>query len=483
MRRLRSKSFPWPRQAEAQPSLLEALPPGWLANLCPASFAALQCASPETRASEEQAAAFWAALCAARLELKVCEVGGAGRLVALRPGAEPPGAPQRARRRWLRALRDLDAGGALNELLLRPKAAELEAFLSNLHLDRYLVEFLKRGFDSMDALGDMKDSDMCDVGMPRGHIAKLRHHIAGELRQAGAGAVEEADLPWPLAELEFGEDGRGRRTRCRLRATTELGSDRSVMAELPLAGAGAATALAPAAAPPAEAGSWRIAWRRCGYYEVTLCAAHPDDGCKPAAPAVPRRLHRLRGGARRPCVSVGLATPHVAPKSLRRQQAGWNAESWALHGDDGQLYHGRGSGDAFRRIGPLPRGARAPKRRWPSFGEGSTVGCGVISAPAGGPDGGPSDEELLGIFFALNGEFLGVTFLLKRKRGFPLHPCVGIDAHWWLDFNFGARPFALDLDALDFSPVQEFLQANVDDELTMEVDSESDEFDDSDTDS
>ncbi|CAK0821331.1 unnamed protein product, partial [Prorocentrum cordatum] len=139
--------------------------------------------------------------------------------------------------------------------------------------------------------------------------------------------------------------------------------------------------------------------------------------------------------------SVGLATPRISPEGLRRQQAGWNAESWALHGDDGQLYHGRGSGDAFRRIGPLPCGARVPKRRWPSFGEGATVGCGVISVPADTSDSnGEPSEEWLGIFFALNGQFLGVTFVLKQRCGFPLHPCVGIDAHWWLDFNFGARP-------------------------------------------
>jgi len=110
--------------------------------------------------------------------------------------------------------------------------------------------------------------------------------------------------------------------------------------------------------------------------------------------------------------------------------------------------------------------------------EGATVGCGVVSVPAGRPDGGPSDEEYMGIFFALNGEFLGVAFVLKQESGFPLHPCVGIDAHWWLDFNFGARPFALDLDALDLSPVREFLQANGDDELVSVPSTDGSEPDD-----
>ena len=46
----------------------------------------------------------------------------------------------------------------------------------------------------------------------------------------------------------------------------------------------------------------------------------------------PRRIHNVPA-----CVSVGLCTAEMDSYSVRCKQAGWDEESWGLHGDDGHL--------------------------------------------------------------------------------------------------------------------------------------------------
>ncbi|CAE8621456.1 unnamed protein product [Polarella glacialis] len=254
-----------------------------------------------------------------------------------------------------------------------------------------------------------------------------------------------------------------------------LGGDRCVLAKHPLPRPGSFTII-PTRAPLAAAGAthsdetvraaaaydstacdnwqWRIARCCCSYYEVTIVP-------EPSAPRMSRPPLR-----RSQCVSVGLATSGLTIQNLR-SQSGWNPSSWALHGDDGQLYHGRGQGSRFQALmGRNPQQELGPKdgnsaaaafldvhrqqrslssRNPPSFGAGDVVGCGVIDLPLAHEDG------CQGIFFTLNGEFLGVCFLLSDLDKPRFWPCVGIDAHWLLDFNFGSSPFSFRVDSLHSS--------------------------------
>ena len=70
----------------------------------------------------------------------------------------------------------------------------------------------------------------------------------------------------------------------------------------------------------------------------------------------------------------------------------------------------------------------------PRFGKGDTVGCGI-------------DYTVQGIFFTLNGSFLGYGWtgidcsVLQKD----LYPVVGIDTRCPIDCNFGSKPFSFDL--------------------------------------
>lgn len=99
---------------------------------------------------------------------------------------------------------------------------------------------------------------------------------------------------------------------------------------------------------------------------------------------------------------------------------GWDAFSYGYHGDDGGIFHS--SGDMLKRFGP-------------SFGKGDTIGCGVSYHPRNG-----------GIFFTLNGKFLGFAWAnldgLAQKE---LYPTVGVDSNAPVDCNFGAKEFKFNL--------------------------------------
>jgi len=98
---------------------------------------------------------------------------------------------------------------------------------------------------------------------------------------------------------------------------------------------------------------------------------------------------------------------------------GWDSCSFGYHGDDGGIFHEFGG--MVRQYGP-------------QFGRGDTVGCGV-------------DYAMQGIFFTLNGKFLGYAWtklsinLLKKE----LYPVVGVDTNDLIHCNYGAEPFMFDL--------------------------------------
>lgn len=251
-----------------------------------------------------------------------------------------------------------------------------------------------------------------------------------------------------LEEVQINKDLISNRfTSCHLKAP--LGGDRCVMSKLPLPRLGIATAI------PwnLEKGPWQIAWRSSSYYEVEI--ARPSLKCPMKQPNT--------SSARTECISVGLALATIPLRGLCAQQAGWNHSSWALHGDDGQLYHGHGRGRTFRPLKnfvltavegedgviDLTKDEETTSKqpgcpKVPTFGPGDVVGCGVAKF-----------QNSFGIFFTLNGSFLGVCFLLRAFAEPRFWPCVGIDAAWDLSFNFGSRPFLFNT-AIDIKELPSF---------------------------
>jgi hypothetical protein len=130
-----------------------------------------------------------------------------------------------------------------------------------------------------------------------------------------------------------------------------------------------------------------------------------------------------------------------------RKQPGWTANSWAWHGDDGHIFH--------RNRGlPLDDGR--------GFGPGDVVGCGLCLVFVE-----ELNEFVPFLFFTLNGEWIGkfpflAELLSTGSRfmcggmtdkefdwvtGWPqLFPCVGLDAHDTVHFNFGKEAFKFDPD-------------------------------------
>jgi hypothetical protein len=87
----------------------------------------------------------------------------------------------------------------------------------------------------------------------------------------------------------------------------------------------------------------------------------------------------------------------------------------------------------------------APNSEEARFGAGDVMGCGTILVPS--KDSKGSSRYNRAVFFTKNGSFLGVAFIVEDPQR-DLYPCAGIDAHWTVRFNFGARPYAFDVDSL-----------------------------------
>ena len=83
---------------------------------------------------------------------------------------------------------------------------------------------------------------------------------------------------------------------------------------------------------------------------------------------------------------------------------------------------------------PVTASANTARRQVPRFGPGDVVGCGVAKF-----------QNSFGIFFTLNGHFLGVAFQFRSFAEPRLWPLVGIDATWDVAVNFGSRPFSFNV--------------------------------------
>ncbi|KAI5567558.1 hypothetical protein BDE02_13G098300 [Populus trichocarpa] len=97
-----------------------------------------------------------------------------------------------------------------------------------------------------------------------------------------------------------------------------------------------------------------------------------------------------------------------------RRQPGWEANSYGYHGDDGNLYRGPGTGEAFG----------------PTFTTNDTVGAGINY----------TSQEF---FFTKNGALVGAVY--KDMKGL-LFPTVAVHSqNEEIEVNFGKKPFAFDL--------------------------------------
>ncbi|KAF2259807.1 Ran-binding protein-like protein [Lojkania enalia] len=135
--------------------------------------------------------------------------------------------------------------------------------------------------------------------------------------------------------------------------------------------------------------------RQCGiyYYEVTVVSKGKDG--------------RMIG--------VGFSGPKVPLTRI----PGWEPESYAYHGDDGQSFSNTTSGKPYG----------------PKFGTLDVIGCGI-------------NFRTGTAFFTKNGVFLGTAFRdLKTDRLY--YPTVGMKKPGeTLRANFGQEPFSFDIDAM-----------------------------------
>ena len=434
-------------------NVFEALPPDWTVFLDPGSFLKLQSANRGPFLNTRFVEVYWSGICRCHLEHFINAEGSY--TIELRFDASTSGQP-----------------------LQKPAGSEECSFVANLssqrrwkHLFLDLVgpscesrrmteEFERNDLDSDSEGNPELATEANHSPAARLHPGSLCTTAGNELRHdlgdfrfpmlPDARATPEIHVANLLRELGISADDFGRFTCCHLQSP--LGGDRCVMAKYPLAWQGAATACAVDSRPQLPNGRsevssrpsrpvwrWCVDRRSCAYYEVEI---------RHAAIERARPVRELPGGH---CVSIGLALATIPLRGLCRQQAGWNPHSWALHGDDGQMYHGHGQGQRFQPIwisqsdSTQVAGAAAGKHqeqaktaKIPKFSVGDVIGCGVCRLDAPGH---------FGIFFALNGEFLGVCFPVFATVEPRFFPCVGIDTPFELCFNFGCKPFCLDLKA------------------------------------
>jgi len=174
--------------------------------------------------------------------------------------------------------------------------------------------------------------------------------------------------------------------------------------------------------------------RYVSYFEISILE-DPLDSMNEGGEANPNRVaeqhgHPLHNNPNNPvdeqiegassnrsdCVAIGVAMDDF---DWHSRMPGWDSFSFGYHGDDGGIFHEHGG--MVRQYGPR-------------FGRGDIVGCGV-------------DYAMNGIFFTLNGKFLGYAWtglsvnLLKKD----LYPVVGIDTNDLIHCNYGTKPFHFDL--------------------------------------
>ncbi|KAF2868555.1 Ran-binding protein-like protein [Massariosphaeria phaeospora] len=150
--------------------------------------------------------------------------------------------------------------------------------------------------------------------------------------------------------------------------------------------------------PTDEAASVRADYpmpRQCGiyYYEVTVVSKGKDGRT----------------------IGVGFSATKIALNRI----PGWEPQSYAYHGDDGQAFSGKADGTPYG----------------PKFGTLDVIGCGI-------------NFRTGTAFFTKNGHYLGTAFR-DLKTDTPYYPTVGVKKLGeTLRANFGQEPFAYDIDKM-----------------------------------
>jgi hypothetical protein len=118
---------------------------------------------------------------------------------------------------------------------------------------------------------------------------------------------------------------------------------------------------------------------------------------------------------RRDCISIGLCTKSFCPQDM---MPGWNSVSYGYHLNDGGMFH-------EKRL--------QPQHRWPAYGLGDVVGCGL-------------EFKSRRIFFTKNKKFLGYEFsnISNNVVESGLYPTVGVNCKCPIFVNFGERPIYFD---------------------------------------
>eukprot|EP00534_Pseudo-nitzschia_fraudulenta_P004893 CAMPEP_0201118610 /NCGR_PEP_ID=MMETSP0850-20130426/2798_1 /ASSEMBLY_ACC=CAM_ASM_000622 /TAXON_ID=183588 /ORGANISM="Pseudo-nitzschia fraudulenta, Strain WWA7" /LENGTH=702 /DNA_ID=CAMNT_0047383929 /DNA_START=160 /DNA_END=2268 /DNA_ORIENTATION=+ len=157
--------------------------------------------------------------------------------------------------------------------------------------------------------------------------------------------------------------------------------------------------------------------RFVSYFEVDILKPEDSESnnAERPTPRGPISRHRVD------CVAVGVAKKHF---EYQTRMPGWDSKSYGYHGDDGGIFHS--SGGMVKQFGP-------------KFGAGDTVGCGI-------------DYVKKGIFYTLNGEFLGYGWknLSEELLKTDLFPVVGVDTNSPIHLNLGtidSGAFRFDLSA------------------------------------
>jgi len=151
--------------------------------------------------------------------------------------------------------------------------------------------------------------------------------------------------------------------------------------------------------------------RMVSYFEVSILPNPKNNHSNDSSTATTTSQQ-----VKRDCVAVGVATESF---SCSTRMPGWDAQSFGYHGDDGGTFHA--SGAMLERFGPC-------------FGTGDTVGCGI-------------DYVARGIFFTLNGTFLGFGWkqIDSEFLEHDLYGVVGIDTNDPVTVNYGNKPFQFNL--------------------------------------
>jgi hypothetical protein len=175
--------------------------------------------------------------------------------------------------------------------------------------------------------------------------------------------------------------------------------------------------------------------RLVSYYEVSIFEAPvalvTTDTRTTATGLMEAETDELCGDDDAPYVVVGLATDEF---SLYSHMPGWDSNSYGYHGGEGAIYHQ--TGYSIRHYGPL-------------FGVGDVVGCGI-------------DYLAGGIFYTLNGHFMGYAFenLSLESLQEDWYPTVGLlNTNLPVQCNFGCeQPFVFDLTTIAAGQMENVLQ-------------------------